>query len=72
MSSHNFRHGYCSIAINEGRVSMEDLSKVMGDTVSTIQRHYAWINATASVIAVQKDTARRRAEAAKARKGAAR
>lgn len=69
LSSHNFRHGYCTIAINEGRVSMEDLAKIMGDTVSTIRRHYAWINAAASVVAVQKDTARRRVEAAKARKG---
>lgn len=69
LSSHNFRHGYCSIAINEGRVSMEDLAKIMGDTVATIRRHYAWINAAASVVAVQKDTARRRAERAKARKG---
>lgn len=69
LSSHNFRHGYCSIAINEGRVSMEDLAKIMGDTVATIRRHYAWINAAASVVAVQKDTARRRAERANARKG---
>lgn len=69
LSSHNFRHGYCSIAINEGRVSMDDLAKIMGDTVATIRRHYAWINAAASVVAVQKDTARRRAERAKARKG---
>lgn len=69
LSSHNFRHGYCSVAINEGRVSMDDLAKIMGDTVATIRRHYAWINAAASVVAVQKDTSRRRAERAKARKG---
>jgi hypothetical protein len=68
LSSHNFRHGYCSISFNEGRVSMEDLAKIMGDTVATLRRHYAWINAAASVVAVQKDTARRRAERAKARK----
>ncbi|WP_372921560.1 hypothetical protein [Roseovarius sp.] len=72
LCSHNFRHGYCSIAINEGRVSMEDLGKIMGDTVSTLRRHYAWINAAASVVAVQKDFARRRAESARARKGSAR
>lgn len=65
LSSHNFRHGYCTIAINEGRVSMEDLAKIMGDTVATLRRHYAWINAAASVVSVQKDTARRRAEARK-------
>ena len=68
LTSHNFRHGYCSIAINEGRVSMEDLAKIMGDTVATIRRYYAWINGAASVAAVQKDTARRRAEIIKARK----
>lgn len=72
LSSHNFRHGYCSIAINEGRVSMEDLAKIMGDTVAVVRRYYAWIDAKASVVAVQKNTARRRAEAARARKGAAR
>lgn len=71
LSSHNFRHGYCSIAINEGRVSMEDLAKIMGDTVAVVRRNYAWIDGKASVLAVQKNTARRRAEAAKARKGAA-
>lgn len=71
LSSHNFRHGYCSIAINGGRVSMEDLAKIMGDTVAVVRRNYAWIDGKASVGAVQKDTARRRAEAAKARKGAA-
>lgn len=69
LSSHNFRHGYCTLAINEGRVSMEDLAKIMGDTVSMLRRHYAWINSKASILAVQKNTARRRAEAAKARKG---
>lgn len=71
LSSHNFRHGYCSIAINENRVSIEDLAKIMADHVSTLRRHYAWIDSKASILAVQKNTARRRAEAAKARKGAA-
>lgn len=66
LSSHNFRHGYCSIAITDGRVSMEDLAKVMGDTVNTLQHYYAWINMTASVAAVQKDMSRRRAEASSA------
>lgn len=69
LSSHNFRHGYCSIVINEGCVSMEDLAKITGDTVAVIRRNYAWIDSKASVLAVQKNTARRRAEAAKARKG---
>jgi len=72
LSSHNFRHGYCSIAINEGRVSIEDLAKIMADKVSTLRTNYAWIDSKASVLAVQKNTARRRAEAAKARKGAER
>lgn len=69
MSSHNFRHGYCSIAINEGRVSIEDLAKIMGDMVATLRRSYAWINGAASAAAVQQDTARRRVERARARKG---
>lgn len=62
MNSHNFRHGYCSIDINEGRRSMEDLAKILGDTVAVVQRNYTWINAKQSVLNVQKDTARRRAE----------
>lgn len=69
LSSHNFRHGYCSIDINEGRRSMEDLARIMGDTVATIQRFYSWIDAKRSVQAVQQDTARRRAEIAQAREG---
>lgn len=72
LCSHNFRHGYCSIAINDGRVSMEDLAKIMGDTVATIRGYYAWINGAASVVAVQKDVSRRRTESAKARKGGVR
>jgi hypothetical protein len=72
LSSHNFRHGYCSIAINNGRVSMEDLAKIMGDTVTTLRRHYAWINGAASVVAVQKDMSRRRAENARTLKWPAR
>ena len=62
MNSHNYRHGYCSIDINEGRRSMEDLAKILGDSVAVVQRNYAWINAKQSVLNVQKDTARRRAE----------
>ena len=73
LSSHNFRHGYCSIAINGGRVSIEDLAKIMGDAVATVRRHYAWINGAASVVAVQKDIALRRAESVqRARKRGAR
>jgi integrase len=72
LCSHNFRHGYCTIAINEGRVSIEDLAKIMGDTVAVLRKSYAWINGAASVVAVQKDTARRRAENARLREGRAR
>ncbi|WP_243614604.1 hypothetical protein [Shimia aestuarii] len=62
MNSHNYRHGYCSIDINEGRRSMEDLAKILGDSVAVVQRNYAWINAKQSVLNVQRDTARRRAK----------
>lgn len=48
---------------------MEDLARIMGDTVATIQRFYSWIDAKRSVQAVQQDTARRRAEIARAREG---
>ena len=53
------------------RRSMEDLAKIIGDTTTTVQNYYAWINKKQSVLNVQQDTARRRAEIMKAqRKGA--
>lgn len=67
MTSHNYRHGYCSIDINEGRRSMEDLAKILGDTVAVVQRNYAWINSKQSVENVQRDVAQRRAMIAKAK-----
>lgn len=71
MNSHNYRHGFCSIDINEGRRSIEDLAKLLGDTVAVVQRNYAWINAKKSVLNVQKDAAKRRSEILKARGAAA-
>ena len=71
LNSHNYRHGFCSIDINDGRRSIEDLAKLLGDTVSVVQRNYAWINAKKSVLNVQKDAAKRRSEILKARGTAA-
>lgn len=62
MTSHNFRHGYCSIEINSGGRSMMDLAKIMGDQESTVRRFYAWINVRQSNADLQDDVARRRAE----------
>ncbi|NKX40286.1 site-specific integrase [Rhodobacteraceae bacterium R_SAG2] len=67
LNSHNYRHGFCSIDINEGRRSIEDLAKILGDSVAVVQRNYAWINAKKSVLNVQKDAAKRRSEILKAR-----
>jgi hypothetical protein len=67
LNSHNYRHGFCSIDINDGRRSIEDLAKLLGDTVAVVQRNYAWINAKKSVLNVQQDAAKRRAEILKAR-----
>lgn len=61
MNSHNFRHGYCSIDINQGRRSMEDLARILGDSVDIVYRNYAWIDTQKSVANVQQDAARRRA-----------
>jgi len=71
LNSHNYRHGFCSIDINDGRRSIEDLAKLLGDTVAVVQRNYAWINAKKSVLNVQQDAAKRRAEILKARGTAA-
>jgi len=68
MNSHNFRHGYCSIDINEGQRSMEDLAKILGDTVAVIQKNYAWINSRQSVVNVQRSAADRRANLMKNRR----
>ena len=68
MNSHNFRHGYCSIDINEGQRSMEDLAKILGDTVAVLQKNYAWINARQSVVNVQRSAAARRTDIMKNRR----
>lgn len=67
LNSHNYRHGFCTIDINDGRRSIEDLAKLLGDTVAVVQRNYAWINAKKSVLNVQQDASKRRSEILKAR-----
>ena len=61
LTSHNFRHGYCSIEINSGNRSMIDLAKILGDQEATVRRYYAWINVQQSNADLQNDVARRRA-----------
>lgn len=60
LNSHNFRHGYCTIDINSGTRSLEDLARILGDTVAVVQRNYAWVNGKESVRNVQQNTSRRR------------
>ena len=68
LTSHKFRHGYCSIEINYGNRSFEDLAKVLGDSPATVRRNYAWIDGQQSVANVQNDVAARRAEIARQRR----
>jgi hypothetical protein len=47
---------------------MEDLAKILGDTVAVIQKNYAWINSRQSVVNVQRSAADRRANLMKNRR----
>ncbi|MGR3454603.1 hypothetical protein [Pseudooceanicola sp.] len=44
LTSHNFRHGYCSIEIKEDPNCIEDLAIVLGDRAGTIAKYYAFVD----------------------------
>jgi hypothetical protein len=60
LTAHNFRHGYVSIQYNEDPSCLEDLAAVLGDTASTLRRHYAFIDRVRQRRAVQESIRERR------------
>lgn len=59
LTSHNFRHGQCSLYLADGRGSIDDLARLLGDRPETVRRYYAWIDGAKSHARVQEDIARR-------------
>ncbi|SPF78101.1 site-specific integrase [Pseudoprimorskyibacter insulae] len=49
MTSHNFRHGYCSIEIKHDPNCIEDLAHVLGDLPETVRRYYAFVDRVATL-----------------------
>ncbi|MZR14573.1 hypothetical protein GQE99_16255 [Maritimibacter sp. DP07] len=60
MTPHNFRHGYCSIEINEDLGVLPYLEVVTGDLASTLTRFYAFIQTTERLRDQQAHRAKRR------------
>ncbi|MBD3625912.1 MAG: hypothetical protein HUJ24_11180 [Rhodobacteraceae bacterium] len=61
LTSHNFRHGYCSIEIKEDPNCIEDLAVVLGDLPSTIANYYAFVDKIAVLRRHQDHRSKRRA-----------
>ncbi|WP_306131167.1 hypothetical protein [Roseivivax marinus] len=61
LTSHNFRHGYCSIEIKEDPNCIEDLSVVLGDRPGTIAKYYAFVDKIAVLRRHQERRSNRRA-----------
>ncbi|MFZ3584856.1 hypothetical protein ACOI1H_22285 [Loktanella sp. DJP18] len=61
MTSHNFRHGYCSIEIKEDPNCIEDLAVVLGDRSGTIEKYYAFVDKIATLRRHQDLRSKRRA-----------
>lgn len=59
LSSHNYRHGQCTLYLADGRGSIDDLARLLGDRPETIRRYYGWIESAHSHARVQQDIARR-------------
>lgn len=59
LTSHNYRHGQCTLYLADGKGSIEDLARLLGDRPETIKRYYGWIDSARSHARVQDDIARR-------------
>lgn len=60
LTSHNFRHGYCSIEIKEDPNCIEDLAIVLGDLAGTIAKYYAFVDKLATLRRHQDQRSKRR------------
>ena len=71
MTSHHFRHGFVTLALEYGTATPRELAVVMGHTTTeTLLKFYAFLDRDKGQARVQTDVAGRRAEAA-ARRGRA-
>ncbi|WP_297976219.1 hypothetical protein [uncultured Amaricoccus sp.] len=61
LTSHNFRHGLCSIQINEDPNCIEDLAVFLGDQPETVRKYYAFLKRDAVLSKMQDTIAARRA-----------
>jgi integrase len=61
LTSHNFRHGRCTIEINDDPACIDRLAAYLGDKPGTIRKYYAFLNVEAIVDRLQSHVASRRA-----------
>jgi hypothetical protein len=61
LTSHNFRHGRCTIEINDDPACIDRLALYLGDKPETIRTYYAFLDAQKIVDGLQSNVARRRA-----------
>ncbi len=59
-TSHNFRHGMCSIQINDDPGCIEELAVFLGDTPGVLRRYYAFIDEDRQLKTMQRGFAERR------------
>jgi hypothetical protein len=62
LTSHNFRHGLCSIQINDDPNCVEDLAVLLGDQPETVRKYYAFLKRDAVLSRMQDTIAERRAK----------
>lgn len=67
LTSHNFRHGICTIQINDDPNCIEELAVLLGDTPRTIRRYYAFLDRKKVLCGMQERIATRRARYRQAR-----
>lgn len=60
LTSHNFRHGQCSIQINDDPNCIEELAIYIGDSPETVRKYYAFLNRDALLNQMQDRIAERR------------
>lgn len=62
LTSHNFRHGLCSIQINDDPNCIHDLAVFLGDQPETVRKYYAFLERNALLSKMQNRIAERRAK----------
>jgi integrase len=60
LTPHNFRHGYVSLQYAVDRSCLGDLAMLLGDTESTLRRHYRFIDRSRTAREIQESVRRRR------------